>query len=72
MFNWLDHNFSISVDTSDSQVNCKIEHGDTAIMCILKIGKWCDTDFLPLTIDYFERSYAINKIPGGFIKKESK
>jgi len=29
-------------------------------------------DFLPLTIDYEERLYAVGKIPGGFIKREGK
>jgi polyribonucleotide nucleotidyltransferase len=31
-----------------------------------------DEDFLPLTVQYLERSYAAAKIPGGFIKRESK
>src|SRR2546421_11766649 len=30
------------------------------------------TDFLPLTIDYEEKMYAAGKIPGGFIKRESR
>jgi polyribonucleotide nucleotidyltransferase len=29
-------------------------------------------DFFPLTVDYFEKSYAIGKIPGGYIKRETK
>jgi len=29
-------------------------------------------DFLPLTVVYIEKSYAAAKIPGGFIKRESK
>ncbi len=29
-------------------------------------------EFLPLTVQYLERSYAASKIPGGFIKRESK
>jgi polyribonucleotide nucleotidyltransferase len=29
-------------------------------------------DFLPLTVDYEERLYAVGKIPGGFIKREGK
>ncbi|NMC61565.1 MAG: polyribonucleotide nucleotidyltransferase [SAR324 cluster bacterium] len=29
-------------------------------------------DFLPLTIDYFEKTYAAGKIPGGFFKREGK
>lgn len=29
-------------------------------------------DFLPLTVDYRERTYAAGKIPGGFFKRETK
>ncbi|MDW7650587.1 MAG: polyribonucleotide nucleotidyltransferase [Bacillota bacterium] len=29
-------------------------------------------DFFPLTVDYEERSYAVGKIPGGFIKREGR
>lgn len=29
-------------------------------------------DFLPLTVSYVEKSYAAGKIPGGFIKRETK
>ncbi len=29
-------------------------------------------DFLPLTVQYIEKSYASGKFPGGFIKRESK
>ena len=34
--------------------------------------KAVDEDFLPLTVQYFEKSYAAAKIPGGFIKRETK
>ncbi|MEA2027451.1 MAG: polyribonucleotide nucleotidyltransferase [Campylobacterota bacterium] len=34
--------------------------------------KLLDEDFLPLTVQYFEKSYAAAKIPGGFIKRETK
>jgi len=29
-------------------------------------------DFLPLTVDYEERMYAVGKIPGGFIRREGR
>jgi polyribonucleotide nucleotidyltransferase len=29
-------------------------------------------DFFPLTVDYFERTYAAGKIPGGFFKREGR
>jgi polyribonucleotide nucleotidyltransferase len=31
-----------------------------------------EEDFLPLTVQYMEKSYAAAKIPGGFIKRETK
>ncbi len=31
-----------------------------------------DEDFLPLTVSYIEKSYAAAKIPGGYIKRETK
>ncbi|HEY9191154.1 MAG TPA: polyribonucleotide nucleotidyltransferase [Sulfurovum sp.] len=34
--------------------------------------KAVDEDFLPLTVQYMEKSYAAAKIPGGFIKRETK
>ena len=34
--------------------------------------KAVEEDFLPLTVQYMERSYAAAKIPGGFIKRETK
>ena len=34
--------------------------------------KAVDEDFLPLTVQYIEKSYASSKIPGGFIKRETK
>ena len=29
-------------------------------------------DFLPLSVDYDEKLYAVGKIPGGFLKREGK
>ena len=34
--------------------------------------KAVEDDFLPLTVQYIEKSYAAAKIPGGFIKRETK
>ncbi len=34
--------------------------------------KAVDEDFLPLTVQYMERAYAATKIPGGFVKRETK
>ncbi|WP_457605687.1 polyribonucleotide nucleotidyltransferase [Nitratifractor sp.] len=39
---------------------------------VLMGSKTVDEPFLPLTVQYLEKAYAAGKIPGGFIKRESK
>ena len=31
-----------------------------------------EEDFLPLTVQYIEKQYAAGRIPGGYIKRETK
>jgi len=51
-----------------------IRYGDTVILSTATASKKPreGVDFLPLTVDYEERLYAVGKIPGGFIKREGK
>ena len=51
-----------------------IRYGDTVLLVTATASKKPreGVDFLPLTIDYEERLYAVGKIPGGFIKREGK
>ena len=51
-----------------------IRYGDTVLLVTATASKEPreGVDFLPLTIDYEERLYAVGKIPGGFIKREGK
>ena len=47
--------------------------GDAVLLAAVAIDpKPVDEDFLPLTVQYTEKSYAAARIPGGFIKRESK
>ncbi len=47
--------------------------GDAVLLAAVAIDpKPVDEDFLPLTVQYVEKAYATAKIPGGFIKRESK
>ncbi len=48
--------------------------GNTVILATVVIDEteWVDEDFLPLTVQYIEKSYAAGKFPGGFIKRETK
>ncbi|QRN40840.1 MAG: polyribonucleotide nucleotidyltransferase [Neisseriaceae bacterium] len=52
----------------------KISMGDTVVLVTVVADKDIKEgqDFFPLTVDYFERSYAVGKIPGGFFKREGK
>jgi polyribonucleotide nucleotidyltransferase len=51
-----------------------LKSGDTVILATVVIddNKVEDDDFLPLTVQYIEKSYAAGKIPGGFFKRETK
>jgi polyribonucleotide nucleotidyltransferase len=47
---------------------------DTVVLVTVVGNKGGDSgkDFLPLTVDYQERTYAAGKIPGGFFKREGR
>jgi len=47
--------------------------GDAVLLAAVAIDPTpVDEDFLPLTVQYVEKAYATAKIPGGFIKRETK
>ena len=52
----------------------KVSMGDTVVLVAVTTNKEIKEgqDFFPLTVDYFERTYAAGKIPGGFFKREGK
>ena len=52
----------------------KVSMGDTVVLVAVTTNKDVKEgqDFFPLTVDYFERTYAAGKIPGGFFKREGK
>jgi polyribonucleotide nucleotidyltransferase len=51
-----------------------VQYGDTIILATVVAQKEMEDniDFIPLTIDYREKSYAAGKIPGGFFKREGR
>src|SRR6187551_1438839 len=51
-----------------------LRYGDTVVLATAVAAKEPreGADFFPLTVDYEERMYAAGKIPGGFIKRESR
>jgi polyribonucleotide nucleotidyltransferase len=48
--------------------------GDTVILATVTVDRETaiEGDFLPLTVQYIEKTYAAGKIPGGFFKRETK
>lgn len=42
------------------------------LAAVAREEKAVDEDFLPLTVQYIEKAYAAGKIPGGYIKRETK
>jgi polyribonucleotide nucleotidyltransferase len=54
--------------------SCTVRLGDTVVLataCMENKG-FADRDFLPLTVDYREYTYAAGRIPGGFFKREGR
>ncbi len=51
-----------------------IQYGETTVLaCATASAAPRDgIDFLPLSVDYDEKMYAVGKIPGGFLKREGK
>ena len=51
-----------------------IKSGDTVILATIVIDETeiVKDNFLPLTVQYIEKTYAAGKIPGGFFKRETK
>jgi len=51
-----------------------IRYGETAVMCVATASSKPreGVDFFPLSVDYEEKMYSVGKIPGGFIKRESR
>ena len=50
-----------------------VRYGDTLVLVTAHMSNTAgSTDFLPLTVEYEERHYAIGKIPGSFQKREGR
>ncbi len=68
----------LSIETGDMarQANgaVRVQYGGTVVLvtCVMSKEPREDINFLPLTVEYRERTYAAGKIPGGFFKREGK
>ena len=54
--------------------SCTVRYGDTVVLVTAcrNDSPSAGVDFLPLTVNYMEMTYAAGKIPGGFFKREGR
>ncbi|MDD5584073.1 MAG: polyribonucleotide nucleotidyltransferase [Candidatus Omnitrophica bacterium] len=67
--------FTFSTGDWARQANGSVvtSYGDTVVLATVCASKEPqEKGFLPLTVEYQERTYAMGKIPGGFIKREGR
>src|SRR5499425_2867352 len=68
--------FSIEVGRLAKQAggSALVRYGDTVVLVTATAQTTAreNVDFLPLTVDYQEKTFAAGKIPGGFFKREGK
>ena len=53
---------------------CMVRYGDTCVLATATASAAPreGIDFLPLSVDYIEKMYAVGKIPGGYLRREGK
>ncbi|WP_169193176.1 polyribonucleotide nucleotidyltransferase [Anaplasma platys] len=72
---WGDRPLSIESGKIARQANgaVVVDYGGTSVLATVVTQKAKESvDFLPLTVQFLAKSYAVGKIPGGFFKREGK
>jgi len=67
--------FSTGNLASQANGSVVVSYSDTIVLvtaCISEVPQEEFGGFIPLVVDYQERTYAMGKIPGGFIKREGR
>ena len=66
--------YSFGVVAKQADGAAWLKSGKTVILAtvVMDESESVSEDFLPLTVQYIEKSYAAGKIPGGFFKREAK
>src|SRR5437763_266793 len=67
-------NFSTGHIAKQAHGSVLITFGDSVVLSTVCAAKEprAGVDFLPLTCDYIEKTFAAGKIPGGFYKREGR
>ena len=66
--------FSTGLIAKQAHGSIMVGFGDSRVLCTVVAAKEPrpGMDFLPLTVDYIEKTFAAGKIPGGFYKREGR
>ena len=74
--NWGGRKLTLETGRIARQANGSVlaTYGGTTVLCTVVISKEPkeEVDFLPLTVNYQEKTFAAGKIPGGFFKREAR
>ncbi|MDR9435421.1 MAG: polyribonucleotide nucleotidyltransferase [Thiohalophilus sp.] len=75
-FKYGDHTVTLETGEIARQATgaVKISMGETVVLVTVVAEKEAveGRDFFPLTVNYQEKTYAVGKIPGGFLKREAR
>ena len=69
---------SVTIETGElarqAEASVRVSMGDTVVLVTVAAKKEPapGRDFLPLTVNYIEKTYAAGRIPGGFFKREGR
>ena len=69
---------TVTIDTGElarqAEASVRVSMGDTIVLVTAAAKKEAapGRDFLPLTVNYIEKTYAAGRIPGGFFKREGR
>ncbi len=73
---WAGKSFSLESGRIAKQASgaVMVQYGETVVLVTTVVSKGVreGVDFLPLTVEYQEMTYAAGKIPGGFFKREGR
>ncbi len=66
--------FSMGNIAKQAHGSTVVNFGDSMVLCTVCAAKEprAGVDFMPLTCDYLEKTFAAGKIPGGFYKREGR
>ena len=65
--------FELDLVAKQANASVLMTCGKTVMLASVAREDECvSEDFLPLTVSYVEKTYAAGKIPGGFVKRETK